>query len=264
VAGFSPPEIEDGIHFVWSEGPFSIFRGQLNQPGQPHRLSFFAKALAESGTSARVSVNGVSLGTVRFEPVWAGSALLVAPEFLKAGTNQIRLDYDATIAPATLHAGSSDQRQLAVRFRGMALEPLPDREAIDLGTSEARPSILDGWSNDEVEGKRTVLWNNGPRSRLQVWLNGQKEARLRIEARAYSPALPLSVEVRLNDNVVGAFQPTADWGVYEVPLDAKFFGNGASVIEFRYDRTAKPSEHEPGSHDERELAVRWDRITIVR
>ena len=72
------------------------------------------------------------------------------------------------------------------------------------------------------------------------------------------------VEVRLNDNVAGTFQPTAQWGVYEVPLLAKFFGSGANVIEFRYDRVAKPSEHDPGSHDERELAVRWDRVTIAR
>jgi hypothetical protein len=72
------------------------------------------------------------------------------------------------------------------------------------------------------------------------------------------------VEVRLNGSVAGAFQPTAQWGVYEVPLLAKFFRSGANVIEFRYDRVAKPSEHEPGSQDERELAVRWDRVTIER
>jgi hypothetical protein len=146
----------------------------------------------------------------------------------------------------------------------MALQPLSDNSTIDLGSPEAQQWLLEGWSNDEREGERTVLWSNGTRSRLQAWLSGTKDARLRIEARAYPPALPLSVEVRLNDNVAGAFQPTAEWGVYEVPLLAKFFSDSASVIEFRYDRVAKPSEHEPGSHDEREIALRWDRITIVR
>ncbi|HEU4577093.1 MAG TPA: hypothetical protein VFS67_02490 [Polyangiaceae bacterium] len=264
LAGFSPPEVEDKTAFVWNDGPFSVFSGRLDTPAHAHLLTFTAQAIAEPGTTARVSVNGKPLGKLQIEPVWSRSTLLVPPEFLKLGTNQVRLDYGATIAPATLHAGSTDQRQLAARFRRFTLGPVPEQEVLDLGTNDARPGLLDGWSNDELEGERTVVWNHGHRSRLRVWLSGQHDAHLRIEARAYPPALPLSVEVRLNDNVAGAFQPSAEWGVYDVPLLARFFGEGASVIEFRYDRVAKPSEHEPGSHDERELAVRWDRITIVR
>ena len=212
----------------------------------------------------RISVNDRPLRSVQLATEWNRTTLLVPPQLLRLGLNRVRLDFDTTIVPAALNPGSTDQRQLAARLRSMALVPLPVRTVIDFGTPEGRQWLLDGWSSDENEGERTVLWNNGNRSRLQVWLIGKEDARLRIEARAYAAALPLSVEVRLNDNVAGAFQPGAEWGAYEVPLLARFFGDGASVIEFRYDRVAKPSDHEPGSHDERELAVRWDRITIAR
>jgi hypothetical protein len=109
-----------------------------------------------------------------------------------------------------------------------------------------------------------VLWSSGVSSRLRVWLGGKRDARLSVEGRAYPPALPLSVEVRLNDNVVGTFQPTGAWGTQEVTLPARFFSDGPNVVEFRYDHTAQPSQHEPGSKDERELGLRLDRVTITR
>jgi hypothetical protein len=264
ASGFSAPETEDGQGFVWNDGPSSVVQGAIDHPELPHLLSFTAQAMQAATGSVRISVNDHPLGSVRLEPEWSRTDLMVPPSLLRLGLNRVRLDFDTTIAPAALNTGSTDQRRLAARFQSMALEPLPERTVLDLGNPSARPALLDGWSNDELEGERTVVWNHGHRSRLRVWLSGQHDAHLRIEARAYPPALPLSVEVRLNDNVAGAFQPSAEWGVYDVPLLARFFGEGASVIEFRYDRVAKPSEHEPGSHDERELAVRWDRITIVR
>jgi len=264
ASGFTAPESESGQSFVWNDGPSSVVQGVIDHPDDPHLLSFTAEAIQAATGEVHISVNDRPLRSVQLEPKWNRTDLIVPPEFLRLGVNRVRLDFDRTIVPAALNAGSSDQRQLAARLRSMALQPLHDRMVIDFGNPDARQWMLDGWAEDEHEDQRSLLWNNGPRSRLQVWLSGPKDARLRIEARAYPPTLPLSVEVRLNDNVVGAFQPTAEWSVYEVPLLAKFFGNGVSVLEFRYDRVAKPSEHEPGSHDERELAVRWDRITIVR
>ena len=97
-----------------------------------------------------------------------------------------------------------------------------------------------------------------------MWLGGKRDARLAVEARAYPPALPLNVEVRLNDNVVGTFQATEAWVTHELTLPARFFSDSPSVIELRYDHTAKPSQHEPDSKDERDLALRLDHITVSR
>jgi phosphatidylinositol glycan class B len=264
LSGFSAPEEEGGIDFVWNDGPASLFEGYLENPSALHLLSFTAQALPGVTAATRIAINDHPLRNLQLSPEWSHTELLVPPEFLQLGANRVRFEYGGTLVPAALTAGSDDSRELAVRFRSLALTRLPDRTLIDFGTREARASLLDGWSDDEREGERTVLWSSGTHSRFSVWLGGKRDARLAVEARAYPRALPLQVEVRLNDNVVGSFQPGAAWGTKEVVLPARFFSDAPSVIEFRYDRTAKPSDHEPGSHDERQLALRMDRVTIVR
>lgn len=264
LSGFSPPEEEGGRAFVWNDGPSSVFQGRIDSPDGAHLLSFTAQALPGVTAAVRISVNDHPLRSVQFSAEWSRTELLVPPELLQRGANRVRFDYGATLAPAALYADSTDRRELAARFRSLALAALPERTLIDAGTPEARPLLLEGWSDDEREEDRTALWSSGARSRFRVWLGGKRDARLRVEARAYPPALPLRVEVRLNDNVVGSFQPGAAWGAEEMPLPARFFSDGPSVVEFRYDHTAKPSAREPGSKDERELGLRLDRVTITR
>ena len=264
LSGFSPPESEGGRDFVWSDGPSSVFQGRLDNANAAHLLSFTAQVLPGVTSAVRISINDHPLRNVQLSPEWSRTELLVPPELLQRGANRVRFEYGGTLMPAALYAESTDQRQLAARFRSMALTALPDRTLIDAGTPGARPFLLDGWSEDESEGDRTVLWSIGARSRLRVWLGGKRDARLIVEARAYPWALPLHVEVRLNDNVVGSFQPGAAWGTEDVALPARFFSDDPSVVELRYDRTAKPSTHEPGSRDERELGLRLDRVTITR
>jgi phosphatidylinositol glycan class B len=264
LSGFSTPEGDGRQHFVWNDGPVSVVQGYLDAPESPHVLSFTAQALPGVSGRARLSVNDHLLGMVELAPDWRSSELLVPPEFLRLGKNRVSFEYEATIIPAALNADSTDQRQLAARFRSFALTALPERTVLDLGTPEARTALLEGWGDDEQEGERSALWSLGARSRLSVLLGGLHDARLTIEARAYPPALPLNVEVRLNDSVVGTFQPGAAWAVHDIVLPARLFAPGPSLVELRFDHTARPSQHEPGSTDARELALRVDRITVAR
>lgn len=264
IEGFSPPELESGVSFVWSEGPTSLVQGRLDQPELPHLLSFTAQAM--HGTSGRmgVSINGHPLRTLELPSEWLALQVLVPERLLRAGLNQVRFDYETTVAPAALSTSSSDRRELSARFREIALVPLPERSVIDAGTPEARSALLDGWSADEREGERSVVWSSGPRARLRVWLPGARDARLSIEARGYAPALPLGVEVLLEGQPVGKLSPGATWQSHELTLPARFFAQGESILELRFDRTASPRDHEPGSDDTRELALRVDRFTVTR
>jgi hypothetical protein len=63
---------------------------------------------------------------------------------------------------------------------------------------------------------------------------------------------------------IGQLSPGSAWQSHELSLPARFFGERESVIELRFGRTARPQEHEPGSLDTRELALRVDRIVITR
>jgi hypothetical protein len=87
---------------------------------------------------------------------------------------------------------------------------------------------------------------------------------LTVTARAYGPALPVRVDVLVNDSPIGSFSPGADWQNYELPVPRSVFSESKSIVEFRFDHTARPRDHEAGSRDDRELAVRFDQLLIVR
>jgi hypothetical protein len=81
-----------------------------------------------------------------------------------------------------------------------------------------------------------------------------------VDVRGYAPALPVQVEVWLNEHPVGSFRPKESWNSYEVPLPARYFAENQSVIEFRFDRTARPAQHEVGSSDTRDsrcVSIGW-------
>jgi hypothetical protein len=264
VQGFSQAELEGGDAFVWGVGPFSVVQGRLDQPELQHLLAFTAQSIPGISGRNRVSVNDHPLAELELPPEWQEHTLLVPAGVLRLGLNRVRFDPEATVAPARLYPSSSDQRELSARFRTFSLAPLPERSVIEVGSPEARPALLDGWSDEEREDERSVAWTSGPRARLQAMLVGPKDARLSIETRAYGAALPLTVEVLLEGHGIGVFHPGASWRSHELTLPARFFADGQSVIELRFDHTARPQDHEPGSLDSRELALRVDRVVITR
>lgn len=266
VAGFSSNENEGDSTYVWSDGPFSELTGTLVNPQGPHLLTLRGQAIPWTASQhTRVMINDHPVGSVDFTPEWSQQILRVSPEHLRPGANRIRFDYEKTVAPASLSPESTDDRQLAVRFDSLRLEPLPSRSVIDLGSPEARPFLLDGWSGDEQAGHRTAVWSAGPRARMMLSLSGEHPAQaISVEAHAYQPALPLEVTVYVNDQATGSFSPTKDWHTYEVPLKPESFSKSGDILEFRFDHTARPSQQEPASNDTRDLALRVDQVRIVR
>jgi len=263
-SGFGGNETESSVSFVWSDGPVSVVEGALSAPTKAHLLSFTAQAIQGITERTRISVNDRPLTHLALTADWKQYDVLVSQPLLRPGLNRVSFAYDQVVVPAQASPGSTDQRELAVRFDRVALQALPDQSLIDFSPSEDREALLDGWSAAEVDGPRSVAWSVGPRARLRSWLGGNKDARLVVEAHGYAPALPVQVDVLLNEQAVGSFRPKESWNRYEVPLPARLFAETQSVIEFRFDRTARPAVHEAGSSDTRELAVRFDQISIIR
>jgi phosphatidylinositol glycan class B len=267
LAGFSSNEVgEDGSSFTWNEGPYSEVIGTLAEPRGPYLLSIVAEGISSAPSQhTRVTVNDRAAGVIDFTPNWRLQTLRLDPDFLQPGSNRVRFDYESVVTPAALNPASTDDRQLAVRFDSLRLEPLPAPSQIDLGTPESHALLLEGWSGDERDGSRSAVWSVGPSARMLLTLSGDNPAQsLQVESKGYRPALPLEVTVFVNEQVAGSFSVSADWQTHEVPLSQSSFSKLGDIVEFRFDRTARPSQHEPGSRDERELAVRFDQIRVVR
>jgi hypothetical protein len=262
TSGFSSSELDGDVRFAWSDGPRSSVEGTIVDPTAPHVLEVTGRALGGTSGRARVFVGDVPQGTLQLGPTWSTRQLFVAPDSLRRGLNQVRFEYEDTLIPAARGTGSSDERELSIGFDRIRLEPLPRVTVLELGTADARPALIDGWSGDEVETGRTVVWSVGDRSRLRASLLGAR--RLELEVRAYPPALPVHVDVAVDGEHVGAFDATESWARHAVELTAQLPTEPSSVIELRVDHTASPANHEPGSSDRRELGLRVDRIIVVR
>jgi GPI mannosyltransferase 3 len=261
ASGFNAAEQEAGKSFVWSNGPMSEVVGSLVRPRTPYVLHVLAEALPfTSSQRARVFANDQLVGTIDVPREWAERSLLVTGSALRAGQNRIRFEYESAVRPALVNRQLSDQRQLAVRFRQIELTPVAALASLDLGTSEARPFLVEGWSGDERDGERRAVWTNGSRASVVLSLAGIARPVLRLSAQGYSHAMPIAVTVSLNGKVVGAFAAPDGWQDIAVPMPAQDYSTAGELITFDFDRTLSPLARDPQSRDERQLALRVDRI----
>jgi phosphatidylinositol glycan class B len=261
AGGFSAPEQEDSQAFVWSEGPSSEVVGSLARPRSAYVLQILAEALPLTPTQhTRVFANDQPVGHLDVPRQWDVRRLLIPASALHSGENRIRFEYEAPIRPAAVNRRLRDQRPLAVRFRQIELTPVITMSSLDLGTPEARPFLLDGWSGDERDGERNAVWTDGLRASVVLSLARITKPVLRLSAQGYTHALPVAVKVLLNGKLVGAFAAPDGWQDIAVPIPAASYSTAGELITFEFDHTLAPSDRDPQSHDARQLALRVDRI----
>lgn len=264
--GFGKIEHDDRRTFAWSDGPQSELDVPTIEVAAPTVLEVVARAYGPLvPLTVSVGLNQRSAGEFKLGAEYSRSAILLQGNLLEPASNVITLTYGRTAKPSEADPASPDHRALAASYDGFTLRPLPRTTKIDLGTNEAHIFQGPGFSRDETVAGRTFVWSDGPRSTL--WFRAAPAAldascRLEIVAAAFPPALPLEVGVSLGGTRIGAFKPSAEWEKYAVALDSRFNAE-ANVVEFSYSRSARPSDTERGSADERELAVRFDRIEPI-
>jgi len=264
-SGFSSDESNEGTTFVWSDGPKSELTVTLREAldpmvfelvGQPyHRLV---------PLKVDVAANGKPVGSFTAESGPARHVLLIPAGVLKAGLNQIDLSYASTIKPSESEPGSTDTRDLAFQYDRFVLAPLPASTHIDLGTPGARAFEAEGFSFDEEAGDRRAVWSDGPVSKLwfRTGVDSGDRCSLHVTAMAFAPLVPLKVTVSLNGERIGEFSPTIEFQTHTLDLPSSALDLNTNTLEFRYSRTARPRDSNPTSSDERQLAVRFDRVDI--
>jgi GPI mannosyltransferase 3 len=263
MSGFNPPEQAGDITFAWSEGMVSEIHGTLAWPRSPHVLQVVAEAFPlVASQRMRVFANDTFVGTLNVPAKWATQRLVVPANALAKGKNRIRFEYEAAASPSKVSRKLTDHRVLAVRFRRIELAPMVAPSELDVGTVEAREFLLDGWSSNEHDGARSVVWSAGPRATAVLSLKGLKKPVLHLSAQGYSQALPINVTVSLNGEKVGIFAAPDGWQDISVPLPTREHDTDGEIVAFEFDRTARPSDMNPQSDDNRDLALRVDRLWV--
>jgi GPI mannosyltransferase 3 len=263
VSGWNGSEQAGDTTFAWSEGKSSEVEGIIAWPRSPYVLTAVAEAVPlVRSQNTRVFVNDQLVGTMSFQRRWTSERLIVPASALRKGKNRVRFEYEATARPAAVSRKLRDQRELAVRFGSIQLAPMPAARNVDLGTPEARPFLLEGWSGDERDGDRTVVWSDGPSASAILSFEGIRQPILRLSAHGYDQALPINVGVTINGATVTSFAAPDGWQELAIPLRGTDPLATGEIVTFHFDHTAKPSDTNPKSSDQRDLALRVDRIWV--
>ncbi len=132
---------------------------------------------------------------------------------------------------------------------------------VDLGTSEARPLLRQGWAQDEADGGRTFVWSDGPESELEFFLVAPRDIPLTLRGSPYSsPGSPeQEVALLLNGEAVGQAALSPGHEEVRVVLPRGALREGENHLVLRYAWTRSPWEESGGENgDRRRLGVAWD------
>lgn len=129
-----------------------------------------------------------------------------------------------------------------------------DLSKIIFGKTSFEDSLLiSGWSAGEPESR----WAEGKQSSLKL-INNKEKTKIIIEALTLKE--PQTVEVSIDDVLVGSFSPSLEFKMYSVALSSPL-SQGLHTLVFTYSNTYKPSEIF-GSADNRELSVNFKQIRL--
>jgi choline-sulfatase len=129
---------------------------------------------------------------------------------------------------------------------------------IDFGTPAARPFLISGWHQNEGGGRQgpTVVWSQGERSVLDLWLAAPRALRAVIRWAPFDPAdgRPQVVTITLNGRRIGSLplRPRLNEAAIDLPRAAQVAGTNR--LEFSYRSVAD---------GRRRLAVSWDLLRLV-
>ncbi len=136
-----------------------------------------------------------------------------------------------------------------------------ETRVLDLGTPEARPRLVEGFSSDRVDARRgePFVRSRGWRSSVEVVLSTPREVEVRLVCRKLGrwrarSAGKVTVSVTLNGAPVGAFEPTAAPAEHRLVLPAAAIRPGPNLLAFEYRVDGSP-EGPP--------AIAWYRVELA-
>jgi len=144
--------------------------------------------------------------------------------------------------------------------------------AIDIGTPEARPHLVSGWSWDEsAPDGGTFAWGVGEASEVRFFLVAPRDLTLRLRGRPFEVpstqnqtqerARSQTLAIEVNGRPVQQLAMEPGTRTYSVPLPAAALAAGDNRLTLRYGRALSPRELGLSS-DDRALAAAWEGLRL--
>jgi hypothetical protein len=214
---------------------------------KPYALAAIVQLEGANEARLEPSMDGHALGTWTLAKGWALYSSPASKELLAKTEHDLALEA----------SGITDEE--AVRVDSMSLVPVGADMIFNIG-SESQGHLVDGFSNP---GDRSV-WSEGPRSVIGGVLAPKPKAyRLDVRSSAYHPLAPLSVVLRVNGKEVGTASVSKKVQDASWRIPPKVLREGVNELVFDYSQTGQPSQFDPGSKDERALAMRYYAVRLV-
>ena len=244
----------DGRSVSQTQGAKSTVVVKLNPEASPYAVTAVMKSAAASELA--VQLNGRELGKWKVGADWEMQTLAAPAGVVTDGENTIEIR--ANVKPS-----ATGDAALGVSMSTLQLSPLAPHTNVYAGARNARPFMLNGFYGSEGTAGNATVWSRGGTSKVAVLLDpapGPYE--LGIRGHAFSPIAPLTVEARVNGRSVGevSVESKPGWQNFDVP--GGLLERGLNHVEFVYATTAKPSDTQTGSKDTRDLAVRFQEISV--
>lgn len=161
--------------------------------------------------------------------------------------------------PAVRHDLAADFARADVRSETLSF---------DLGTPEARPALISGWSWNQKSGDETIVWSEGPRSVLSLFLAQPRSLRLAFRCTPYEPPeaagrAPQAIAIEVNGQPAGSVELGSGPGEYALALPVAAQRVGVNEIAFVYRHVFAGPARRGGRLSGRTLAVAWDWIRLT-
>jgi hypothetical protein len=125
AGGFSVDETLGSTTCTWSDGPLSQFSLFVRPTGASYRLTLRAHAFQEvAPVVVTARINGRPVGSLEVAADFGVHQLVLPPEALRSGANELELSYSRTGRATSTMVGSNDARQPSVRYDWLELAPV--------------------------------------------------------------------------------------------------------------------------------------------
>ncbi len=170
----------------------------------------------------------------------------------------------AAVVSILMAAGCSGPSSHPVTYDFVASFPLAEvltpTAAIDFGSPEARPHLIEGWGHDERAGTTSFVWAMGDSSWVRWFVATPRAAKLYFRCWPYAAqgSAPQTVLPIVNERMLQAV-PIPRAGTYSVTVPVDALVPGWNRLEFRY---AYHRDDHLAEREHRQLAVAWDWLRI--